>query len=427
MSKNQKIIIALITVFVIVVMFSVWWFYQLSQDGEKTKSLESFVDTYIFGSPSGSDDGGIFGRRGDDLGDGEDELAKLRKITSVPVAGFISYTDDRGDTIVRYIEKATGHIYEAYMDSTTVERLSNTTIPKIQNTVWVDKDNLILQYLDGEVVKSFYGNIVVPEEEGIKVVGKTEGVFLWDDVLGIVASGDKIMYFLENTDGSRFFQSDLDGENSTVLFDTPLTEWLMQKPSNDILSITSKPSATVSGYVYLVDKNIGKLEKILDRTMGLTTLVSNNAKAVIFSRSRTGGFDLNLHSIEGNETSRLDINTLPEKCVWNNEDIYIYCGVPNEIETGFYPDIWYQGLTSFSDNIVKLDTRDGELKVIASPSLLTREEIDLIKLELGPKEENLFFINKKDSSLWVLELMEDKIEEESINVSTTTATTTNDN
>ena len=58
------------------------------------------------------------------------------------------------------------------------------------------------------------------------------------------------------------------------------------------------------------------------------------------------------------------LETLPEKCVWSKADASIfYCAVPENIPAdNIYPDVWYQGLMSFSDAIWKVNIKTGEEK-----------------------------------------------------------------
>ena len=66
--------------------------------------------------------------------------------------------------------------------------------------------------------------------------------------------------------------------------------------------------------------------------------------------------------------------------------------------------MWYQGITSFSDSVWMIDIETQTVKVLADPVNIAGEEIDLIKPVLSQDENYLFFINKKDSSLWSLRL-----------------------
>lgn len=96
---------------------------------------------------------------------------------------------------------------------------------------------------------------------------------------------------------------------------------------------------------------------------------------------------------------------MPEKCVWNSSSTDIYCAVPKSTGSATYPDDWYKGEVSFSDQIWKIDPASGTGSMIIDPTTVSGgESIDGIKLALDAGEKYLFFVNKKDSYLWELSL-----------------------
>ena len=203
---------------------------------------------------------------------------------------------------------------------------------------------------------------------------------------------------------SKGVVSEADGDNKDVVFDSPVTEWIIQRPQRGTIAFTTKPAFDVFGYLYFFDVNNETMTKILGDIKGLTTLTNKNKTKILFSESVKDSFKLNIFGVSGNDTSRLAIKTLPEKCVWSNNNITVYCGIPEYIKTGDYPDVWYQGLTSFSDKIWKINIETKIAELIISPKDFINTQMDLTKLILNEDEKYLFFINKKDSSLWSLKL-----------------------
>jgi hypothetical protein len=103
-------------------------------------------------------------------------------------------------------------------------------------------------------------------------------------------------------------------------------------------------------------------------------------------------------------TKDVALQTLPEKCVWKKDNIYIYCAIPSVFPSGEYPDSWYQGISSFNDNIWMVDATTGKSTSVFVPGSLTIKLLDMTNLTLSPAEDFLFFINKRDSSLWAFDL-----------------------
>ena len=114
--------------------------------------------------------------------------------------------------------------------------------------------------------------------------------------------------------------------------------------------------------------------------------------------------NLKIYDIANKTSNDLGLKSQPDKCVWSKTNTAIYCSVPGVIPAGNYPDSWYQGEVSFNDSIWKIDTKTSAFNLLISPSESLGENIDGINLFLDDKEGNLFFVNKKDSTLWALDL-----------------------
>lgn len=406
MTKTAIRNILTILVLIIIGMF-VAYFYIVGTN-EEIDSFEDLKDTFIFGSLISDDvsNGGDSVVIGNDV-DGTDKngvIPKLRKISSSPIAGYVVFQNNDEVDMVRYIEKSTGHVYEASTDSFTQQRVSNTTIPKVQEAVWVDNNSSIIRYFDDQDnIKSFYAEVKISEESS-SVDGEIEGVFLQDGIKEIIKLNKQIFYLLTSSAGSVGMISDPDGGNRDQIFNSPLGEWLVQYPQKGTLTFTTKPSAGVNGYMYFFDLNKERMTKVLGGVRGLTTLTNPNKTSTLFSKSYKNSFSLNIYDLVDEVSGQLDLQTLPEKCVWSENNIDVYCGVPTRLSQGDYPDDWYQGLISFSDSVWKMDTEKDYSERIISSEDYSSVGIDLIKPELSINEDYLFFINKKDSSLWSLKL-----------------------
>ena len=211
------------------------------------------------------------------------------------------------------------------------------------------------------------------------------------------------LFYIFNTENSAvgITASSL-GDKKNQIFSSPFTEWLSQWPNNRMITLTTKPSSMVSGFMYYIDPSIKKLTKILNGINGLTTLTSPSGKLILYNDN---SLSLRIYNTSTKDSMSLGIKTMPEKCIWNNTSTTLYCAVPKYLSGNNFPDVWYQGEVSFSDEIWKINTENGSSTNIADPSSFTRgEEIDGIKLSLDEGENYLFFINKKDSYLWELKI-----------------------
>jgi hypothetical protein len=145
--------------------------------------------------------------------------------------------------------------------------------------------------------------------------------------------------------------------------------------------------------------------KIMTDILGLTGLMSHDGTMVLASAAERRGIASATYSIKDKKLSTLSISTLSDKCAWSRSEKNVaYCGVPTAVQNGVYPDDWYQGIVSFDDRLWMIDTETNEADLILDPSTEVGIDMDMIKIDTDASGAHLIFTNKKDSSLWVLDL-----------------------
>ncbi len=372
----------------------------------------------------------------------EAPAAKLRKVSDLSIAGYIIFQKERFKELpviipviepastdaagtasqaavvkpiapptefvpaLRYAERATGNIYQAFADKLDERKFTTTIIPQIHEAFFGNHgDSVIFRYLktDGRTIETFAG--ILPKE----VLGadsantSLKGIFLPENISDMTISRDtsRMFYIFSSGTNAVGISAGLAGEKRIQLFDSPFTEWLSEWPNSRMVTLTTKPSANVPGYMYGIDPNLKDFNKILGGIPGLTTLTSPSGRLIAY-----GNRDLTLYLYDtgtGN-TQVLPAKTLPEKCVWGKLSETLYCAVPKFVLNDEYPDAWYRDEISFSDSIWKIDVKTGTYTVIADVYTLAGEDADGIKLALDEAEKYLFFINKKDFKLWEIAL-----------------------
>ena len=295
---------------------------------------------------------------------------------------------------VRYAERATGHIHEMFLDTKISGKISNSTIPSVHEVIFgSDAKSAIYRYLaDDNSISSF-----------LATLGGGSN-FLTPDILDISVSPDKGSFFTlvkTKTGVAGITKSFLETKTKQV-FISPFSEWLSQWPTDNSVYLTTKASYLVAGSAFSLDIASGTMTKILGGINGLTTLANYNGNLVLFGASLSRGPSLNIFDIKNHSSTDLAIYGLPEKCVWSRDNINIYCALPNTIMGTGYPDVWYQGLYSFIDYFVKINTKTRDISTLANSQNET--PVDAIKPFLSNKEDKLFFTNKKDYTLWSLDL-----------------------
>lgn len=367
-------------------------------------------------------------------------VVKLKKVSSMPIAGFTIFAKERlkEEILVtptetttppqtpikkvatkpvppktefalalRYVERATGNIYQTFADKIEERRFSGTIIPKVYDAYFGNSaSSVVMRHLKGDdrTIETFMGTL--PKEKLGEDLDTNEikGSFLVDNIKDISVSPDasKIFYLFNAGESALGTTLNLSDSKKTQIFDSAFTEWNSFWPSSKIVTLTTKPSGGVPGYMYTVDVDKKNLTKVLGGVNGLTTLMSPDGKLILYSNNN---LSLYLYHTDTKTFELLGVKTLPEKCTWDKTSEFIYCAVPSFIENTTYPDSWYRGEVSFSDQIWRISIKDRNATMIADPFLFAGgEDIDGIKLSVDSTENYLFFVNKKDSYLWELEL-----------------------
>ena len=328
--------------------------------------------------------------------------------TTIPVTTTPTAPTTEFVPAVRYADKAQGNIYQTFADTIDERKFSSTIIPQIYDAYFGNKgESVAMRYLDddGKTIQTFIGTLPKETLGADTVDNQLKGSFFPENISNInISPNTANMFYLFNiadNQSSAGVIADPLSVKKTQIFSSPFTEWLSWWPNNRMVTLTTKPSANVPGYMYALDPENKNLNKILGNINGLTTLTSPSGKLVLYSGNNLA---LNIYDVDTKETIPVGLKSLPEKCIWAKLSDFIYCAIPRSIEKTGYPDIWYQGEVSFSDQIWIIDVNNGTTSLISDPVNEKGESIDAIKLALDENEGYLFFVNKIDSYLWELSL-----------------------
>jgi hypothetical protein len=302
---------------------------------------------------------------------------------------------------VRFVEQGTGTVYETTTAPRSPEnRLTSTVIARSAHAVFADKGQVVaIRFIknDNTTVGAFLGKVTPGTTTP---VGTLEGSFLPDGIVDITASPDEksFAYIIESESGSVGMTMRSDGSSKKQLFQSLLSEWLLDWKTGGI-NVTSKASSGIPGYTYAIS-GTGVFQKILGGISGLTTNLAPNGKKILYATATTGVLDVKIRTIANDTDVSVQLATFPEKCVWNSKSTFIFCAVPQNLFSGTHPDSWYQGAISFNDAVWKIDATTG-----VTTRLTTGSEalIDATSLALDINDRFLVFINKNDNTLWVLD------------------------
>jgi len=387
---------------ILVVLVGYYFIIQSGQTGtdRKPSGFRSFF-------PFGGNDNATTSPR-EVVGDNtpEEELnftQKLRKLSSEPVSGA-GILDVKAGSIVRYIEKATGHIFEVEMFSPNQNRISNTTIPLAYDAIWGNKNtSLVVRYLkDDDVTVDTYALTI--KEVSTSTENNVSAVSFPANISGVSGLNNS-MFYLQQTDNSSVgFISNFSGKNRKQIWNSEIKELNSQYINPKTVSLTTKPARNISGFMYFVDTGTGQVKKILGDIVGLSTLTDSDANQVLYL-TQGDGVQLSVFNQKSKSFLPVTPTTFPEKCVWSKRDkSIVYCAVPEESLDGSSLTFWYQGVYSFGDYIWKYDIKNNISSIVSNLYDESSERIDVIKPILSENEQYLIFLNKMDNSLWSLDL-----------------------
>lgn len=344
-----------------------------------------------------------------------DQLSRFQQLTKRPVAGYTIFSTTKTvavetsqktkpqlqtltDHVLRYISRQSGFVYESKNGETPIQ-ISNIFIPNIYEGFFVDNNQTaILRFLQSDEKTISTYSVPIPPENPDGTRTQKEGVFLPNNIFEISASPDQKQVAQLTTEKSNALitASDSNNKGRKELLYSPLKEWLIQWPQPKKLFLQTKPTGTVAGFLYSLDTTEKKLRRVLGNIQGLTTSVSPDGVYILFSESTPNGIQTSLFNTKNGNVQKIGAAILPEKCVWlKNNDII--CAGNALVPQGTYPDAWYAGLVSFSDQLYRIYTANNVFDVIYDN---TGESFDMTQLKINEEKGLLYFINKKDGLLW---------------------------
>ena len=302
---------------------------------------------------------------------------------------------------VKYYSKNNGYVFESSFDASERTRLSSNILTNLLKIIWSsNKDKVIAIFDDeGEVKKYFYDY----------QTGKS--TLLNQDIRHIAwsPSEDKIayQYYNSQTEDNNISIANPDGSQWTTVFTTRMKNLIVEWPNSEQIAIRTKPSGLAQSVVYTIDLATGDFQKIISEIYGLTVLWSPLGDKMLFSETDNQGKNLKLKiaDLAKSTIGELDFVTLPEKCVWSQDNRTLFCAVPKTISNlATMPDDYYKRLVSLADDFWVINLDIGEKNKIYIPTDEEEISYDVQQLLLSPLEDYLLFINKRNGHLYSLEL-----------------------
>lgn len=222
--------------------------------------------------------------------------------------------------------------------------------------------------------------------------------------------GDKIIYkyYDSKTETRKIAITDSSGENKQVIQQgIPYRKIdLTVQPKTGNICYFPHPDARVKGKLFCKSLN-GKIKKEYGGNYGQDYLWSPDGSKILtsFTKEEAGNkIVLGVMNKSGGEAKGLSIGTTIQKCTWSQNNIDVYCAVLGGAPLAIMlPNAWDEQLFNSVDTFWKINTETGEKKRLVNLDNMAII-IDSENLILDTEENFLFFVSRRDRSLWRLKL-----------------------
>ncbi|QSH39183.1 hypothetical protein JXR01_02655 [Candidatus Kaiserbacteria bacterium] len=419
MKKKQLYIGISVLIIILIVVLLAWAVFIGQQQQRLQQETEDlgYFDSALNTSSRGGGGGGLFGGTFGDVinnntnvdGTSDESIVakpRLRQLYNLPTAGFIK----KRSNAIRFVDKATGHVFEKDLPDGTTTRLDQTTVPQVQEALFTnDGDGVLRRYIgeDGSLV-TIYSDLKGTETQSSSLPTQISEITT-------NSSGNQISFLQQTLQGSILYLANPNGSGEEEVSASILQGWNMDW-QNDVLLVSQKASSDLPGSAYVINTSTGVKTLVLQQLKGLAATLSPDGENVLYSHNGDRGIPvLTIKNTKSGKITTLDIASLAEKCVWHPNGISVFCALPNAFPKGEYPDVWYQGRVHFSDSLFEVRTDTKRITHIVSPQAEHGVSLDIINLSVSTNGNVVFFINKTDQTLWSVTLpktTEEIVEEE---------------
>src|SRR3989344_2027747 len=138
-----------------------------------------------------------------DIGDQQTmTTSNMFHISDIPVAGAVVF-EKEDQTVVRYVDRATGHIYEADLKTLAKTKITNQTLPKIYEAYFrADGNAVLLRSLkdNSDVVENLSLALTPPQGTSTDALYAVSSTALRGDISAVaVGSGNAPFYALRRS------------------------------------------------------------------------------------------------------------------------------------------------------------------------------------------------------------------------------------
>lgn len=317
----------------------------------------------------------------------------LVQLTDFPVIGP---SLNKEETKILFYKKDGGDLMSSALDAPVHEQIANLTVIGLVDAFWSPKrDRAALFYADGDSLKSFLH------------IGESTVVPLPLNLVSLSwsPSGSEFAYLRKDDDAlhSSLATASAAGANHRTVAALPLRDAHISWITSNTISLQSRPSGLAPGSLYHFSRSTGFLRRLIGPFNGLQALWSDDGARALITYTDAKGRNprLAIADDDGDLSQESNAITTPGKCAWAGAK-ELWCAVSDSLpEQSVFPDEYLQGGLSGGDRLVRFDFTKKE-----SSYTLSQSSFDMSHLIITKAKDYLFFINRKDGTLWSLRLQQ---------------------
>jgi hypothetical protein len=306
---------------------------------------------------------------------------------------------------LRYVERATGYIFEADPVTGTTVRLTNTLIPRVYEAIITERGGVIGRSLDEAGNTTTFAGSIATSTDDSSATSSARALTTVDlpkriARVSVNPKTDALFYLTTDSNGVAGIRSEWNGTRSTRIFSSSIVHWYPWWLSDGRMILVQAAADSVPGFAYGLKD--GALEPILRAIPGLT-LLPREGGALLYGQSNNGILTMFARISASTTAIPLPVKTIADKCVWSaGKEFVAYCGVPRGLVPQNFLDDWYRGALHSSDALWRVDANAGSAEMLYTPE--AGSPLDVTRPTTDSAGNYIALINASDQSLWLLRI-----------------------
>lgn len=323
--------------------------------------------------------------------------ATLWHASELPVAGMVFV---KQSSVLRFVERATGHILEADMVEKSVSRITNTTIPRVEEAYFSSDGRVFLRTNERGVETTYTGRV-----DSASSTSLSQRKSLRDHITSFAVhpKNQGITYILKGTEsGAVGISALIDDTKQREMVVFKNKDWDVRSFARGRTLYVERPADDVSGYALELTQT--GLSPILRNIPGLTVQTNASSTSMLYGTSENGTLSLFIKSDINSSPIKLPLHTIADKCVFSTQGKTAYCAQPTSPTGGEFLNRWYRGEIHTSDSWWKIDTSLGVAELVFDPETEGGDSLDVEMPIMNESGTHIAFRDARDWSLWILSL-----------------------